>query len=136
MRNILIIIAVLIISAGLYLFLGYYNVAATKPHSKVVEMMLHSISERSIKRNSERVKNPYDVNDRDLYVKGFKEYDEMCVQCHGAPGIEPSPTGKGLNPKPPVFPDEELYEYTLEDIFWVTKHGVKMTGMPGYGRPR
>ena len=68
MRNILIIIAVLIIFAGLYFFLGYYNVAATKPHSKIVEMMLHSISERSIKRNSERVKNPYDVNDRDLYV--------------------------------------------------------------------
>ena len=133
MRNILILIVFLIIIAALYFFMGFYNVSATKPHSKIMEAVLHSISESSIKRNAKAVTNPYDINDREIYVKGFREYDEMCVQCHGAPGIEPSATGKGLNPSPPRFPDEELYEYTLEDIFWVTKNGVKMTGMPAYG---
>jgi len=133
MRNILILIIAIIIIAALYFFLGFYNVSATKPHSKIVETILHSVSESSIKRNAKSVKNPFDVNDKDIYVKGFREYDEMCVQCHGAPGIEPSATGKGLNPKPPHFPDEDLHEYTLEDIFWVTKNGVKMTGMPAYG---
>ncbi|MGI9534567.1 MAG: c-type cytochrome [Thermodesulfobacteriota bacterium] len=133
MRKIIILVAILILFAAMYFFLGFYNVSATKPHSKVIEMVFHSISESSIKRNAKGVKNPYDVNDKEIYVKGFREYEEMCVQCHGAPGIEPSATGKGLNPKPPIFPEEELYEYTLEDIFWVTKNGVKMTGMPAYG---
>ena len=133
MKKLLILIAVLIIILILYFFLGYYNISATKPHLKAVDMILHSINESSIKRNAKGVRNPYDVNDKGIYVKGFREYEEMCVQCHGAPGIEPSSTGKGLNPKPPRFPEEELYEYTLEDIFWVTKNGVKMTGMPAYG---
>lgn len=133
MKKIFFLIVILIIIAALYFFLGFYNVSATKPHSKIIELALHSISESSIKRNAKGLQNPFDVNDKDIYVKGFREYDEMCVQCHGAPGVEPSSTGKGLNPEPPVFPDEELYEYTLEDIFWVTKNGVKMTGMPAFG---
>ena len=126
-------ITVLIIAIALYFLLGRYDVSATKPHPSVINMALHSIAERSIQRNSASLTVPYDVNDKDIYVKGFKEYEHMCVQCHGAPGVEPSPTGKGLFPKPPRFPSEEFNEYSLKDIFWVTKNGIKMTGMPAYG---
>ena len=126
-------VAGLIIIAVLYFFLGRYDISATKPHLGIVETVFHGIAETSIRRNSKNVVNPHDVNDPDLYAKGFAEYDKMCVQCHGAPGVEPSATGKGLYPEPPLFPEEGLYEYTLEEVFWVTKNGVKMTGMPAYG---
>lgn len=125
--------AVLIAVAVLYFLFGRYDVSATKPHPSFINMVLHSIAERSIQRNSASLTVSYDVNDRDIYVKGFKEYQEMCVQCHGAPGVEPSPTGKGLFPQPPRFPSGEFNEYSLKDIFWVTKNGIKMTGMPAYG---
>lgn len=127
------LIAVLIIGAGLYFVLGRYDVSATKPHPAVVSMAFHSVTERSIQRNSANLKIPYDINDKNIYMKGFREYEHMCVQCHGAPGVEPLPIGKGLFPEPPKFPSEELNEYSLKDIFWVTKNGVKMTGMPAYG---
>lgn len=127
------LIAVLIIGAALYFVLGRYDVSATKPHPAIINKIFHGIAERSIKRNSASLTVPYDVDDKDMYVKGFKEYEHMCVQCHGAPGVEASPTGKGLFPPPPKFPEEKLYEYSLKDIFWVTKNGVQMTGMPAYG---
>ena len=127
------LVAVLIAVSMLYFLLGRYDVSATKPHPAIVTKILHGIAERSIKRNSVSLTVPYDINDKNMYVKGFKEYEEMCVQCHGAPGVEPSSTGKGLFPKPPRFPEEKLSEYSLKDIFWVTKNGVKMTGMPAYG---
>lgn len=127
------LIAVLVIVASLYFVLGRYDVSATKPHPAIVNMVFHGIAERSIKRNSASLTVPYNVNDKDMYLKGFKEYEHMCVQCHGAPGVGASPTGKGLFPPPPKFPEEKLYEYSLKDIFWVTKNGVQMTGMPAYG---
>ncbi len=133
MKKILILIAVLIIITVLYFFLGFYNVSANKKHMKITEMVLHSISESSIKRNAEGIQNPHDINNKDIYENGFMEYDEMCVQCHGWASLEPSNTGKGLNPKPPLFPEEVLNEFTVEEIFWVIKNGVKMTGMPAYG---
>lgn len=127
------LIVVLVVVATLYFFLGRYDVSATKPHPRIVNMVFHGIAERSIKRNSAGLTVPYDVNDKNMYLKGFKEYEKMCVQCHGAPGLEPSSTGKGLFPPPPKFPEENLHEYSLKDIFWVTKNGVQMTGMPAYG---
>lgn len=129
----LLLIAALIIAPALYFFLGYYDVSATKPHSEIVNMTLDRITGSSIRRNARSVETPYDVNDENMYVKGFREYEGMCVGCHGAPGVSPSPTGRGLFPKPPRFPEEELHEYALEDIFWVVKNGIKMTGMPAYG---
>ena len=133
MKKLLLLIVVLMVFTASYFFLGFYNVAGTKPHLKITETLLHVIGERSIKRHSASISNPYDINDKDLYVKGFNEYDEMCVHCHGWSGIEISSTGEGLYPKPPVFPEEELYEYSVEELFWVTKNGIKMTGMPAYG---
>ncbi len=127
------LIAIFIVAAALYFLFGRYDVSATKPDPAVINMILHNIAERSIKRNSANLRVPSDVDDENIYVRGFKEYEGMCVQCHGAPGVEPSPTGKGLFPPPPKFPEEKLYEYSLKNIFWVTKNGVKMTGMPAYG---
>ncbi len=124
---------VLVIAAILYFFLAYYDVSATKPHPAIVNAIFHSITERSIQRNSASLVVPYDLDDREIYVEGFKGYEKMCVQCHGAPGVEPSSMGEGLFPPSPKFPEEELYEYSLKDIFWVVKNGVKMTGMPAYG---
>ncbi len=127
------LIAIFIVAATLYFLFGRYDVSATRPHPTIVSMIFHSVTERSIQRSSASLTVPYDVDDENMYVKGFKEYDEMCVQCHGAPSVEASSAGKGLFPKPPKFPGEEFNEYSLKDIFWVTKNGVKMTGMPAYG---
>ncbi len=126
------LVVIFVVAVVLYFFSGCYDVSATRPHPAIVNAILHSITERSIQRNSAGLVVPYDVDDGDIYVEGFKEYEKMCVQCHGAPGVEPSSSGKGLFPPPPRFP-EKLYEYSLENIFWVTKNGVKMTGMPAYG---
>ena len=133
MKKIILLIVILFVFIASYFLLGFYNVSATKPHMKVTEIILHVVGEKSIKRNSGAITNPFDINDKELYVHGFNEYDEMCVQCHGWSGIEPSNTGKGLYPKPPVFPEDELDEFSVEEIYWVTKNGIKMSGMPAYG---
>ena len=132
-KKVLITVLIVVFAFTIYFFLERYDVSATKPHPEIMNKFFHSIAERSIQRNSKKLENPYDVNDKRMYAKGFVEYDAMCVHCHGAPGVEPAPTGKGLFPPPPKFPEEALYEYSLKDIFWVTKNGVKMTGMPAYG---
>ena len=55
-----------------------------------------------------------------------------CSECHGAPGVEPSGFSQGLIPPPPIL-SEEVHEWDAAELFWITKHGVKMTGMPAFG---
>jgi mono/diheme cytochrome c family protein len=62
---------------------------------------------------------------------GFAHYNEMCVVCHGAPGIEPSEMTKGLYPIPPTFyKSEDLPD--PDEAFWIIKYGIKFTSMPAF----
>jgi mono/diheme cytochrome c family protein len=63
---------------------------------------------------------------------GFGHYDEMCISCHGAPGIDPDEISEGLWPKAPNL-SKTVKEWTPEELFWITKNGVKFTAMPGWG---
>jgi cytochrome c553 len=63
---------------------------------------------------------------------GFEEFHEMCVVCHGAPGVERSALGEGINPKPPDLA-KEAAEWSNRELFWITKHGIKLAGMPAFG---
>jgi hypothetical protein len=40
--------------------------------------------------------------------------------------------GQGLNPPAPDLA-EEAAEMSAAELFWVTKHGIRMTGMPAWG---
>jgi mono/diheme cytochrome c family protein len=64
--------------------------------------------------------------------KGAGDFAEMCVTCHGAPGREPSEIGLGLNPRPPGLGDVASL-WSAEELFWIVKNGVRMTGMPAFG---
>jgi mono/diheme cytochrome c family protein len=48
------------------------------------------------------------------------------------PGIERSEIGKGLNPQAPDLA-EAVKTWTPQQLFWIVKNGVKMTGMPSFG---
>ena len=56
----------------------------------------------------------------------------MCATCHGAPGIDPSEIGEGLYPSPPDI-DYMIDEFGAKELFWVTKNGIKFSGMPAFG---
>ncbi len=65
-------------------------------------------------------------------AEGYEHYNEMCVMCHGAPGVKAGDLSQGLNPSPPDLV-ESVTDMSPSEVFWVTKNGIKMTGMPGFG---
>ncbi len=65
-------------------------------------------------------------------MKGFKDYDEMCIICHSAPGKERKAISKGMRPEPPNLA-ETSKRWTTTQLFWIVKNGIKLTGMPAFG---
>ncbi len=135
MKNIIRSIVVLIvIIAGILIFVfsGFYNISAMVPHNKVTLWMINTLTDNSIEHHSKDIKVP-DLNDSSMIKLGFVHYREMCSGCHGAPGISRDETGQGLYPKPPLLA-ESVKELTPSELFWITKNGIKMTGMPAFGK--
>jgi mono/diheme cytochrome c family protein len=111
--------------------LGVYDVAATKPHHALTKKFLSTVMDRSVRNHAAGVELGATYNSPDLDV-GFEHFHEMCTGCHGAPGVEKSAVGRGLNPPAPDL-SESAADLSPQEIFWILKHGVKMTGMPAFG---
>jgi len=119
-----------LIAGALVLYAGAYNVAATQPHWRVTNWLLHTELHRSVERQARKIHAP-PLDDTAFIERGFALYRGNCVPCHGAPGIAPEPFALGLVPPPGnlVF---VAREWRPAELYWVVRHGVKATGMPAW----
>jgi mono/diheme cytochrome c family protein len=125
------VLVVLIVGYLILIYSGIYNISAMHPHNKLTLWMMNTVKDNSIEHNSNnKIKTP-DLLDTSLVKMGFVHYREMCVTCHGAPGIEQSEMAQGLYPNPPKL-SEAVKDWTPQQLFWIIKNGLKMTGMPGF----
>lgn len=129
--KLLILLIILAAGAGFGIYKGMYNFAATSPHNNLTELLIHESVEMSIKQHAKGITAP-DLGDEKMINEGFIQYDSMCAMCHGAPGLPDSVLKQGLYPAPPKL-YKEHDEWSAEEVFWITKNGIKMTGMPAYG---
>ena len=134
LSTLIVVIVIAVAGGALFVYSGAYDVAASSPDSAFTRWLLATTREESIERRADDVVPPPEsvLNDPQTLQTGFAHYDEMCVVCHGAPGVEPGEAREGLNPKPPLLA-EVADKISTREMFWVIKHGIKMTGMPAWG---
>ncbi len=134
MKTVLVTLAVAVLAAmvGALLFVnsGIYDVSAVQSHGGLTAWLTHTTMEASVQRRADKVAVP-DLNGESLLRAGVNDFDAMCVGCHGAPGQEPGPVGQGLNPPAPDLAQSAV-EMSPAELFWVTKNGIRMTGMPAW----
>ena len=131
LKTLTIAVAIGVIAIVGYVYSGIYDVSAGSSHSGIANWLLSTTSHASVKRQAKVIEVP-DLNDDALALAGVKDFNEMCAGCHGAPGQEPGAMGQGLNPSPPDLAQAAL-EMSPAELFWVTRNGIKMTGMPAWG---
>lgn len=114
-------------------FGGVVSVAATDPHYRPVQWMLETTMENSIAAHAADIEVPagLDLGDPALAERAFGHYSVACTPCHGAPGVDPAPW---LVLQPPALPlVETADQWSDAELYWIVKHGIKMTGMPALG---
>jgi mono/diheme cytochrome c family protein len=129
----IVLAAVLSLAAGAAAFVasGFYNIGADDHHTKLTLAIIDQLRERSIEVRALSI-SPLLVADPDRVKLGAERYDALCVGCHLAPGLTKSDIRAGLYPHPPNLAQEDLKD--SRRAFWIIKHGIKMTGMPAWGK--
>jgi mono/diheme cytochrome c family protein len=129
----LVIIGLSILAGAAVIWSGVYNVAADSPHWKATFWLLDAAREQSIEAHSRGIVAP-PLQGEQLVDRGFPHFNETCRLCHGGPGLGPLEFTQGLYPKPPLFPSREVQqELSDAEVYWIVKHGLKMTAMPAFG---
>jgi cytochrome c len=123
---------VLIIFAGaVFIYSGAYYVGADQPHWSTTSWLLDRARIRSIRSHASGIAIPTDLGTEHEIVAGVGHFADHCVICHGAPGVPQGDIAHGLYPRPPSLRAAAGF-YMPAELFWIIKHGIKMSGMPAW----
>lgn len=125
-------LAIIALGAAAFVWSGVYDVGADDAHTRAVEATIERLRERSVAARARDIAAPADLDDPKRVAAGASHYAEMCVGCHLAPGVTQSELRDGLYPRPPSF--IESAQRDPRTMFWTIKHGIKMSGMPAWGK--
>jgi mono/diheme cytochrome c family protein len=120
-----------LITGFVVIYAGAYDVAATEPHWPVASWLLETARTRSIKAHAADIQPPAGLDDPAKVLIGVEHYAAHCAVCHGAPGVPKGDIARGLYPRPPDLAKAAPL-YSSAELFWIAKHGIKMTGMPAW----
>lgn len=132
------VLAALVVGAGagaLFVYSGRFDISADTPHSPLVYRLIETTREQAIARRTRDLTVPANLSDAERVRRGAGNYDSMCAGCHLAPGKADSEIRKGLYPMPPdLARPARTPENAAARQFWITKHGIKATGMPAWSK--
>jgi len=127
----LIAVLVVLLGAGAVIYGGFYDIAATAPHWAVTSWLMETARTRSIKTQAAGIVVLPGLDDPAKVLIGVEHYAGHCAVCHGAPGVPKGDIGRGLYPPPPDLAKTAAL-YSPGELFWILKHGIKMSGMPAW----
>lgn len=132
LSGVLLTLVVLFAFFLIYIYSGWHDVSAMNEESGMMKWVFNTTKNHSIESRLGDISVP-DLNDSVMIREGFEHYNEMCVGCHGSPGTGMSEFSKSLNPQAPYLV-ETVKGSDAKELFWITKNGIRMTGMPAWGK--
>ena len=129
--GVLFTVLLLLVGGLAYLRLGLAEVRADLPPSKWEKALMFSSVHASVRRLAPEIPNPVPATDENL-IAGAKVYLDGCAGCHGTPG-KLDTSSDSLYPPIPQLPETGT-TYTEAQIFFVAKHGIRLSGMFANGK--
>ena len=130
LAGILVTLAVLASTVWAVSRFGLYPIGADNPPGSLERSLAARALDAYADKHKPAMDNPTPIT-ADNLTEGAKEYEEHCAFCHGGAKAKISPMRDKFSP-----PSPQLLDHVPHDpdnwLFWVTKHGVRMTGMPSW----
>lgn len=137
-RSVPLVVLVTLLTAGLLaaaagvavVFGGLYDVAATTQHFQPVFSITERALRASVRLRARDIAEPPPADER-MLLRGAACFRDLCVQCHGAPGVAQEAFGQAMQPLPGPLVDARRH-WRPRELYWITKHGIRLTGMPAW----
>ena len=134
---------------GTKLTLASVSVVALIGFSIIGSMLMHGFSARdkptaleailarsmrrmAMPRAARTAKNPVPFSD-EVLTEGRAHFADHCALCHGNDGRGETQIGRNLYPKTPDMASSATQSLSDGELFYIIKHGIRLTGMPAWG---
>src|SRR4051794_14438653 len=119
---------VIVVGAFAVSRLGLYPIGADNPPGAIERMLAMRAMDVYADSHKPEGGNPVATTPANL-ADGARLYEDHCALCHGGAAAKVSPMRDKFSPPVPQLVDKVPHDPDAW-LFWVTKHGVRMTGMP------
>ncbi len=73
--------------------------------------------------------------DRQAAIKeGDRLFGTECAACHGLSGHSPTDAGRWMYPRTADLTSRDVQSYSDQEVFWIIKNGIRLSGMPAFGK--
>jgi len=126
------IAALVVIVAGGVAFaeLGYIDFRADIQPSDAESKFAMAAVDASTDRHAPETKNPLEPTEETVHA-GAVLYRNNCSGCHGDPANPEATLGSRFYPPAPQFFHEMKMDMEDNQTFYIVRHGIRWTGMPG-----
>ncbi len=87
-----------------------------------------------VRRSSRQGIPPAPANLQASIEEGDMLFGTECAACHGLDGHKLTDAGRWMYPRAADLTSSEVQQYSDRELFWIVKNGIRLSGMPGFGR--
>jgi mono/diheme cytochrome c family protein len=121
--------------AAVIVVLGYARVTGLRADEKPGRLetrIARAVRGIAIAAEERNRSNPVPASP-EAVAAGLAHFADHCASCHANDGSGDSELGRGMFPPPPDMRLDETQHLTDGELFYVIEHGIRFTGMPGFG---
>jgi mono/diheme cytochrome c family protein len=126
---------VLILVAAIAVAAASQFTLSAMPEPRPAETLLATKAKHYLVRRSSRDGIPPVPADRQAAIKeGDRLFGTECAACHGLSGHSATDAGRWMYPRAADLTSRDTQFYSDQELFWIIKNGIRLSGMPAFGK--
>jgi mono/diheme cytochrome c family protein len=127
------VLGALLLAGGVVLLVLRKGFSARDEPSSIEKLIARQARHLAVPRAARALKNPF-PRTPELLTRARAHFADHCALCHGNDGRGKTEIGQNLYPKAPDMTLADTQGLSDGELFSIIKNGIRMTGMPAWGR--
>jgi mono/diheme cytochrome c family protein len=111
-----------------------FNLSALPEPGKTETVIATKAKNFLVRRYSRVGIPPAPADTRASIEEGDKLFGTECAACHGLDGHKLTDAGRWMYPRAADLTSPEVQGYSDRELFWIVKNGIRLSGMPAFGK--
>lgn len=129
----IVVVGALALAGGIVFNLLQHGISARDEPTAIETFVARRLRHLAVPASHREAKNPVPATPEAL-ARARAHFADHCASCHGNDGGGKTTIGRNLYPKAPDMWLESTQALSDGEIFSIIKNGVRLTGMPAWGK--
>jgi mono/diheme cytochrome c family protein len=131
--TLLTLLALIGLGVGVFAWVFLRGGVSARPEPSAAEVRIARAARHAlIPARARSMANPVAASP-EVLARARAHFADHCASCHGNDGRGDTTYGRRMSPRAPDMTSQATQKLSDGELFWIIEHGVRLTGMPGFG---